>query len=122
MRTIALTKGGDVLELSTATETRAPGELSRMMGDMISTARCGITRLLQLVLFLLMVGLNYVAVRAQTEYSVHFEMEKPAYLLGEPIFCRFVIRNTGAKVFAFRYRTPTRGLGTDYNQEPRFQV
>lgn len=59
---------------------------------------------------------------AQADYTVRFEMEKPQYLLGEPVFCRFVIRNTGTKVFAFRYRTPTRALGTDYDQEPRFQV
>ena len=49
-------------------------------------------------------------------------MEKPKYLLGEPIFCRFVIRNTGRTVFAFRYRTPTRSLASDYDQEPRFVV
>jgi hypothetical protein len=49
-------------------------------------------------------------------------MEKPKYLLGEPIFCRFVIQNIGTTVFAFRYRTPTRGLGTDDEQEPRYQV
>jgi hypothetical protein len=59
---------------------------------------------------------------AQVDYSVHFEMEKPEYLLGEPIFCRFVIRNTGGKAFAFRYRTPTRSLASDYDQEPRFLV
>jgi hypothetical protein len=58
----------------------------------------------------------------QVDYSVHFEMEKSNYLEGEPIFCRFVIRNTGSKVFAFRYRTPTRSLAVDYEQEPRFQV
>jgi hypothetical protein len=49
-------------------------------------------------------------------------MEKPQYLLGEPVFCRFMIRNTGSTVFAFRYRTPTRALAADHDQEPRFQV
>jgi hypothetical protein len=93
-----------------------------MMGDMISTLRRGATRTLQLALFLLIAGVNSSPALAQADYSVHFEMEKARYLLGEPIFCRFVIRNTGSKVFAFRYRTPTRGLGTDYNQEPRFRV
>ena len=56
----------------------------------------------------------------QVSYSVSVAMEKPKYLLGEPIFCRFVIRNTGSTVFAFRYRTPTRSLASDYDQEPRF--
>ena len=67
--------------------------------------------MLRLGLFLLTLGLNSIPAPAQVDYSVHFEMEKPKYLLGEPIFCRFVIRNTGTKVFAFRYRTPTRGFG-----------
>jgi hypothetical protein len=91
-----------------------------MMGDMVSTARRGATRTLQLVLFLLIAGVT--STFAQVDYSVHFEMEKPKYLLGEPIFCRFVIRNTGSRIFAFRYRTPTRGLASDYDQEPRFRV
>ena len=78
--------------------------------------------LLQLALFVLAVGTGLPPVFAQVDYSVHFEMEKPRYLLGEPIFCRFVIRNTGSNVFAFRYRTPTRALGADNDQEPRFTV
>jgi HEAT repeat protein len=49
-------------------------------------------------------------------------MEKSSYLLGEPIFCTFVIRNTGSRVFAFRYRSPSRVLIRDYEQEPSFQV
>jgi len=82
----------------------------------------GIRRMLQLGLFFLAVGVNSAPALAQVNYSVHFEMEGPKYLLGEPIFCRFVIQNTGSKVFAFRYRTPTRGLAIDYDQEPRFVV
>jgi hypothetical protein len=78
--------------------------------------------MLQLGLFILAVGLNSIPAPAQVNYLVHFEMEKPKYLQGEPIFCRFVIQNTGSKVFAFRYRTPTRGLAPDYEQEPRFLV
>ena len=77
---------------------------------------------LRKVLLLLWLAASAAPGFAQVDYSVHFEMEKPQYLLGEPIFCRFVIRNTGGKVFAFRYRTPTRIVGTDYDQEPRFQV
>src|SRR5208283_3583880 len=65
---------------------------------------------------------NSIPAFAQVNYSVHFEMEKPQYMLGEPIFCRYVIKNTGSKLFAFRYRTPTRSLTNDYEQEPRFVV
>lgn len=92
------------------------------MGEMRSMVlrRAGCT--LQLGLFFLAVGVNLAPAFAQVDYSVHFEMEKPNYLQGEPIFCRFVIRNTGKQVFAFRYRTPTRTLGVDYEQEPRFLV
>jgi len=78
--------------------------------------------MLQLGLILLIAGINSPPVLAQVDYSVHFEMEKPEYLLGEPIFCRFIIRNTGRAAFAFRYRTPTRGLTSDPDQEPRFMV
>jgi hypothetical protein len=49
-------------------------------------------------------------------------MEKPKYLLGEPVFCRFVIRNSGRSAFTFRYRTPSRALSPDNDQEPRFEV
>ena len=92
------------------------------MGDMISSVRWGTTRPLQLALLSLLVGVNSSPALAQASYSVRVEVEKPGYLLGEPIFCRFVIENTGSNVFLFRYRTPTRGLGTDYDQEPRFLV
>ena len=93
-----------------------------MMGNMAFSLPHGGTRTLQLALFFLITGVSSSPALAQVDYSVHFEMEKPQYLLGEPIFCRFVIRNTGTRVFAFRYRTPTRGLGTDDDQEPRFRV
>ncbi len=122
MRTRRLTENTSTLVLSPFTETHAPAALSRMMGDMISAVLRGHGRMLQLGLFFLAVAMNSTPALAQVNYSVHFEMEKPQYLLGEPIFCRFVIRNTGSKAFAFRYRTPTRGLGIDYEQEPRFRV
>jgi len=93
-----------------------------MMGDMDFWPPVGAVRKLKWVLFLLILGMNSSPALAQADYTVRFEMEKPRYLLGEPIFCRFIIRNSGTKVFAFRYRTPTRALGTDYDQEPRFQV
>ena len=59
---------------------------------------------------------------AQVEYSVHFAIDNAPHLLGGPIFCRFTIRNTGNRVFAFRYRNPSRSLAPDYEQEPRFAV
>ena len=93
-----------------------------MMGDMISAVLRGFRRVLQLGLLVLLIGASPTVSRAQVNYSVHFEMEKSKYLQGEPIFCRFVIRNTGSKVFAFRYRTPTRSLAIEYDQEPRFLV
>jgi len=97
-------------------------ELSIMMEGMDLGQSLGGTRNLTLALGLLFVALYAAPAQAQVNYTVLFEMEKPQYLLGEPIFCRFIIRNTGSKVFAFRYRTPTRVLGTDYDQEPRFRV
>lgn len=103
-------------------QTRLPTALSRMMGHMDFCPWVGANRNLQAVLFFIFLGVNSSPALAQADYTVQFEMEKPQYLLGEPIFCRFVIRNTGSKVFAFRYRTPTRTLGTDYDQEPRFHV
>ncbi len=93
-----------------------------MMSNMIRTILRGVRRIAQLGLILFAVMMNSAPALAQVDYSVHFEMEKPQYLLGEPIFCRFVIRNTGSKVFVFRYRTPSRSLASDYNQEPRFLV
>src|ERR1035441_9894257 len=110
------------MTLSPQNRTRSPAALSRMMGNMAFSLPHGGTRTLQLALFFLITGVSSSPALAQVDYSVHFEMEKPQYLLGEPIFCRFVIRNTGTRVFAFRYRTPTRGLGTDDDQEPRFRV
>jgi len=127
MRTYEHAVNAGIFVLSPFTETPAPVALSRMMGDMIRTIRGNESTLSTscgrgLGLFLLAVRLSSTPALAQVDYSVHFEMEKPEYLLGEPIFCRFVIRNTGSNIFAFRYRTPTRSLGSDYEQEPRFRV
>ncbi|HEV2350145.1 MAG TPA: HEAT repeat domain-containing protein [Terriglobia bacterium] len=49
-------------------------------------------------------------------------MEKQKFILGEPIFCDFVIRNTGTKTFYFRYRAPDRILNRDLENEPHFMV
>jgi hypothetical protein len=100
----------------------SPAALSRKMGHMNPKVPRGTRHILQASLLFLLVAMNIFPAFGQVSYSVSVAMEKPKYLLGEPIFCRFVIRNTGRTVFAFRYRTPTRGLASDYNQEPRFQV
>jgi hypothetical protein len=77
---------------------------------------------LQLSFLVLAALMNPLAADAQLNYSVRFELEKPAYLLGEPIFCQFMIRNTGMAAFNFRYRAPTRILVVDETQEPQFTV
>ncbi len=66
--------------------------------------------------------MNPLVLQAQVDYVVRFGLEKPSYLLGEPVFCRFEIRNTGTTVFNFRYRSPTRILTIDNTQEPSFTV
>jgi len=122
MRTGRLTANTNILVFSRITETPSPAALSRMMGHMVPIVLRGPRRMLELGLLSLAVMVNCTPALAQVDYLVHFEMEKHKYILGEPIFCRFVIRNTGSKVFAFRYRTPTRALASDYDQEPRFVV
>jgi hypothetical protein len=81
MRTEGLAANAGKL-MSPLTEACSPAALSRMMGDMVSMARRGSTRLLQLALFVFIVVVNAIPALAQVEYSVHFEMEKPKYLLG----------------------------------------
>lgn len=59
---------------------------------------------------------------AQMNYVARFTLEKQPFLLGEPIFTLFTIQNTGKRTFAFRYRSPTRALNRELEQEPRFVV
>jgi hypothetical protein len=59
---------------------------------------------------------------AQVEAEAHFRMDKQKFLLGEPIFCDFVIKNTGTKTLYFRYRSPDRILNRDLDNEPQFKV
>src|SRR5579859_8101829 len=58
-----------------------------------------------------------VTCRAQVSYVARFTMDKQKFLLGEPIFCNFVIQNTGARTFSFRYRSPDRILNSDLENE-----
>ena len=66
-----------------------------MMDEMNPTVLGGARRAVQRILFCFSVALVCNPTFAQVSYSVRVEMEKPKYLLGEPIFCRFVIQNTG---------------------------
>lgn len=59
---------------------------------------------------------------AQVGYVARFSLEKPTCLAGEPVFCNFTIQNTGAQVFSFSYRTPSRALNPDLESEPKFSV
>ncbi len=92
------------------------------MVEMIFTVVRRAKPALQLSLLFFLAWMNPAPAFAQLDYSVHFELDKPAFQIGEPIFCRYVIRNTGSVAFSFRYRSPTRSLATDYTQEPQFQV
>jgi hypothetical protein len=59
---------------------------------------------------------------AQANYVARFKMEKSSYILGEPIFCAFTIRNTGTQTLLFSYRFPSRAANRDLPQEPRFSI
>lgn len=58
----------------------------------------------------------------QLNYVARFKLEKQKYLLGEPIFCDFIIRNTGAQTFMFSYRVPSRAPNRELEQEPDFSI
>jgi hypothetical protein len=60
--------------------------------------------------------------RAQVSYVARFALERQRFLLGEPIFCKFTIDNTGAQVFAFSYRSPSRALNLELEGEPHFSL
>lgn len=59
---------------------------------------------------------------SQVNYVARFEMEKPQYLLGEPVFAKFTIQNSGSETFQFVYRSPSRVLNRELEAEPRFRV
>src|SRR5271169_4668534 len=60
--------------------------------------------------------------RAQVSYVAQFKIEKQKYIVGEPIFCTFVIQNTGSQTFSFRYRSPDRVQTRGLEGEPQFRV
>lgn len=51
-----------------------------------------------------------------------FKLEKEKSLLGEPIFCDFVLKNTGTQTVTFIYRFPTRAVNRNLPQEPNFRI
>jgi HEAT repeat len=57
---------------------------------------------------------------AQTVGAAHFQLDKRVYLLGEPVFCDFIIRNAGPVAIAFPHRAPVRVLSRELGSEPRF--
>lgn len=59
---------------------------------------------------------------AKVDYEVHFGVGKQEFLAGEPVFCRFTIKNTGSEILQFAYRPTTRILNPELEQEPRFHV
>jgi len=59
---------------------------------------------------------------AQVEYIARFSLEKQRSLVGEPVFCIYTIQNTGAQRFQFSYRSPSRVLNRELEQEPQFRV
>jgi len=59
---------------------------------------------------------------AQVSYVARFSLEKPTYLAGEPIFCKFTIQNAGTQVFSFSYRSPSRVANPELETEPRFSI
>jgi PBS lyase HEAT-like repeat len=59
---------------------------------------------------------------AQANYVARFKMEKSKYLVGEPVFCNFTIRNTGTQDFVFSYRLPSRAPNRKLESEPNFTI
>lgn len=62
------------------------------------------------------------AVFTQVNYVARFKLEKQTYHQGEPIFCDFVIQNTGAETILFSYRFPSRAANRELEQEPEFTI
>src|SRR5512143_2288879 len=59
---------------------------------------------------------------AEVNCVARFKLEKEKYLLGEPVFCNFVLHNTGTQTVTFTYRFPTRAANRDLPQEPKFRI
>ena len=70
---------------SLLTEACSTAALSRKMDTMASTVLRTAMRTRQLALSSLLVGMSAAPALAQVDYSIHFEMEKPQYFLGEQV-------------------------------------
>jgi hypothetical protein len=68
-----------------------------------------------------MLGCSTVSL-AQVAYIARFGLERQRSLLGEPVFCTYTVQNTGAQPFQFPYRSPSRVLNRELEQEPQFRV
>jgi hypothetical protein len=78
---------------------------------------------LRVCVFFLTAGLIVPCVGfGQASYVARFKLEKQKYSLGEPVFCDFVIRNTGAQTLLFSYRFPSRAANRELEQEPKFSI
>ena len=92
-------------------------------GTLVRSSRCERLPLAAALWLAWATGLLWpVAATAQVSYVARFALEKQTFLLGEPIFCKFTIQNTGSQVLAFSYRTPSRILNPELEGEPRFSV
>ncbi len=58
----------------------------------------------------------------QVNYVARFKLERQTYHQGEPIFCDFIIQNTGAETILFSYRFPSRAANRELEQEPEFTI
>jgi HEAT repeats len=67
-------------------------------------------------------GLLLAQSRAAVSYVAQFKLEKQKFLLGEPIFCDFTLRNTSTQTLFFAYRFPARAANRDLPQEPNFLI
>ena len=99
-----------------------PGDESRALCVRANPARRWLTRADLFLLFSGLLSIFPLICPAQVNYVARFSMEKRQYLLGEPIFCIFTVQNTGARTLAFSYRSPSRVLNPELEQEPRFAV
>ena len=97
----------------------APGRQNRTSRQVSSRCREAARFLLILPVALALIPSSGLA---GVSCVARFKLEKEKYLLGEPIFCDFVLHNTGTQTVMFTYRFPTRAANSDLPQEPKFKI
>jgi hypothetical protein len=90
-----------------------------MMGRMDLRSLCNPLQL-RIVLLTAVFALCPRASLASLSYATDFKLEKRVDLAGEPVFCDFIIQNTGSQTLVFPHRAPTRALNPQLGSEPRF--